>query len=347
MSRNPFPRSILGAAFNMPRIELLHQVKRIANQPMRDLEHAILVLVLACRIHECSIKVRQAALQMYTQLPEGQREFMLLIVQSRDPIDAVERTLQDLEIMKPSQMANALLVIGEFRKVTALLGIADDQPLAMATTRVQALLHREAEAYAMEDQLDELQRMLDSADKGLANAQKALAEQCQPAEQASAYTILARLRAIWDADDCPRGAPDHGHRVPGHWDGDAFHPKGSICQECAAHDDARALLDGKAVTAPAAEPGGLREHIAQLADVGKKLPPEAHAIVQPPKRKRAVKAKVAPPEYVVPETARELGFRLQREGKTSTDLWAAAVAAGVEYRQVMAGYTDALTGDRS
>lgn len=305
MSRNPFPRSVLGAAFNMPRIELLHQVKRIANQPMRDLEHAILVLVLACRIHKCSIKVRQAALQMYTQLPEGQREFMLLIVQSRDPIDAVERTLQDLEIMTPSQMANALLVIGEFRKVTALLGIADDQPLAMATTRVQALLEREAEAYALEDQVTGLQSMLDSADKGLANAQKALAVSCLP--------------------------PAVGPSSRGH-----THTPGVPCHECESPAN---FVTHKTCT------HGLREHITQLAETADKLPPEAHASVQPPKRKRAVKAKAEPTKVAVVETAHELGFRLQREGKTSTDLWAAAVAAGVEYRGVMAGYTDALTGD--
>lgn len=56
--------------------------------------------------------------------------------------------------------------------------------------------------------------------------------------------LLARLIGYWDEDENPIGSPQHCHNVPGQWDGDAKHPKGSPCLECQAYDELRALYRG-------------------------------------------------------------------------------------------------------
>lgn len=38
------------------------------------------------------------------------------------------------------------------------------------------------------------------------------------------------------------GSPNHCHQVPGRWDGDTRHKKGSKCHECAMHDKIRDKL---------------------------------------------------------------------------------------------------------
>lgn len=62
-----------------------------------------------------------------------------------------------------------------------------------------------------------------------------------PKSNDHARMVLERLVALWDRDEC-LGSPNHDHLVPGKWDGDTKHPKGSKCLECEAYTDARALL---------------------------------------------------------------------------------------------------------
>lgn len=52
---------------------------------------------------------------------------------------------------------------------------------------------------------------------------------------------LERLVELWDREECV-GSPAHDHLVPGRWDGDAKHRKGSKCLECEAYTDVRELL---------------------------------------------------------------------------------------------------------
>ena len=52
---------------------------------------------------------------------------------------------------------------------------------------------------------------------------------------------LAALVRFWNLF-ATVGSPNHGHQVPGRWDGDARHKKGSVCRECALHDKFRQLL---------------------------------------------------------------------------------------------------------
>lgn len=42
-----------------------------------------------------------------------------------------------------------------------------------------------------------------------------------------------------------RGAPTHCHQVPGKWDGDRQHPKGSECLECSAWNQLQEMLAGQ------------------------------------------------------------------------------------------------------
>lgn len=64
-------------------------------------------------------------------------------------------------------------------------------------------------------------------------------------ENVKMLAIMAGLVVLWDADDCVTGSPQHGHQVPGKWDGDRQHPKGSTCEECAVYDAVRAMVAGK------------------------------------------------------------------------------------------------------
>ena len=52
---------------------------------------------------------------------------------------------------------------------------------------------------------------------------------------------LAAIVRFWNLFQ-PIGSPNHCHAVPGKWDGDARHKKGSPCRECALHDKFRKLL---------------------------------------------------------------------------------------------------------
>lgn len=51
--------------------------------------------------------------------------------------------------------------------------------------------------------------------------------------------ILAELVSTWNVE-ADHGSPQHCHQVPGLWDGDSTHPKGSPCRECALYDQVRA-----------------------------------------------------------------------------------------------------------
>ncbi len=50
--------------------------------------------------------------------------------------------------------------------------------------------------------------------------------------------ILAELVSTWNVE-ADHGSPQHCHQVPGLWDGDSIHPKGSPCRECALYDQVR------------------------------------------------------------------------------------------------------------
>lgn len=52
---------------------------------------------------------------------------------------------------------------------------------------------------------------------------------------------LAALVRIWNHYQ-PTGSPEHCHQVPGRWDGDRRHKKGSICRECKLYDKMRQAL---------------------------------------------------------------------------------------------------------
>lgn len=79
----PFPRSVLGAAFNTT-----------VPQRRRDALHVVLVVALAAEIHRDPVKVQGAALEMY--LASG-LQALLMIVQSQDPLRLVEILVQEME----------------------------------------------------------------------------------------------------------------------------------------------------------------------------------------------------------------------------------------------------------
>lgn len=60
------------------------------------------------------------------------------------------------------------------------------------------------------------------------------------------HDLLKRLVSFWQDDDYPDqeafGSPGHGHQIPGVWDGDVKHPKGSQCEECATHEAIRSIV---------------------------------------------------------------------------------------------------------
>lgn len=60
------------------------------------------------------------------------------------------------------------------------------------------------------------------------------------------HRLLTLLRSVVahatePGEEGYQGAPTHGHDVPGKWDGDAEHPKGSECLECKDWGELRRL----------------------------------------------------------------------------------------------------------
>lgn len=104
-------------------------------------------------------------------------------------------------------------------------GIAGD-----AATLIREL---DAELYAAQDQVAGLQELM----------------RTQRAPE-NLDVAVRHLVAAAEADDCHQGSPEHGHRLAGRWDGDNKHPKGSLCEECAAWDILRKYV-AAAVAAPA------------------------------------------------------------------------------------------------
>jgi hypothetical protein len=60
----------------------------------------------------------------------------------------------------------------------------------------------------------------------------------------SKYKKLRRaVRKLLDSLPVAQGSPAHDHQVPGCWDGDAKHPKGSECKQCQRYNKLRVLVD--------------------------------------------------------------------------------------------------------
>lgn len=104
----------------------------------------------------------------------------------------------------------------------------------------------EAQVYALEDQVAGLQQII---------SDMAALPQTGPATAREYQQVLAKLVVIWDKHENGTGAPDHGHNVAGKWDTD-----GSVCEECAVHEEARALLR-RSVAAPLAPDRPLRSRV--------------------------------------------------------------------------------------
>ncbi|QDD88873.1 DUF7740 domain-containing protein [Pseudomonas oryzihabitans] len=65
--------------------------------PERDLSYCTLALLLTARIHGTNEAVRATARRCVKQLPKRQRDFLLDVIQSRQPLQMVRSIARKLE----------------------------------------------------------------------------------------------------------------------------------------------------------------------------------------------------------------------------------------------------------
>lgn len=140
-------------------------------------------------------------------------------------------------------------------RILGVAGVLEDLdaraglPMTVDAQAAAIVRHLEAELYAVDDQVTGLQELM--------AAQRAP----ESLDTAVRYPVA---QADADGATLGVGSPEHGHNVRGRWDGDSKHPKGSLCEECAAWDALRKY----AATDIVAEAQVIEEaHVTQPVDL--------------------------------------------------------------------------------
>lgn len=112
-------------------------------------------------------------------------------------------------------------------RILGIAGVLEDLdaraglPMTVDAKAAAIIRHLEAELYAAQDQIAGLQELM-------------AAQRAPESLDVAVRHLVAHANS--QSDNAPSGSPEHGHSIPGRWDGDSVNPKGALCEECAAWD---------------------------------------------------------------------------------------------------------------